>query len=237
MGGGAVAARRITAVMVDDHDVVVAGVRAWCAEAVPPIDLVDASPRLAAAWTGPGATADVVILDLGLDGPVRSDGSPDLGPLQRLVEAGRRVVVFTAYPRDDVATRCITIGALAYVTKAEGRQHLVDAVHRAAEDRATVPPLLGGAMVADDDPDRPRLTAQEIAVLRAWFASSSQARAARQLGLAKKTVETYIGRARVRYALVGRPAPSKTALVTRALEDGLITIDELRQMQAEHPDR
>lgn len=41
------------------------------------------------------------------------------------------------------------------------------------------------------------------------------------------TVNTYLERIRVKYAKLGRAAPTKAALVARAPQDGLIGIDEL----------
>ena len=225
--------RVITTVMVDDHDVVAAGVRLWCQEAEPPIEFVGWSARLGVAWTGPGAAADVVILDLSLNGPAVVDGTPDIAPLRQLVDKDRRVVVFTQHTRDDIAVACIRLGAMAYVTKAEGRDFLVEAVRRAAQDRATTPPSLGGALAVDDDPSRPKLTDREVAALRAWFGSSSKTKAAKQLNVSPRTVCTYVDRARLRYALVGRPAKTKSSLIARALEDGLITLDELRDMEVQ----
>lgn len=89
------------------------------------------------------------------------------------------------------------------------------------------PPTLSWSMLADDAPERPQLTAQESAALRAWFNSSSKNLAAAQLGISPKTLETYISRARVRYANVGRAAKTKSELVARALEDGLVELDDL----------
>jgi hypothetical protein len=42
----------ITAVIVDDHAAITAGVRIWCVQAAPPINLLDAGGRLADVWTG-----------------------------------------------------------------------------------------------------------------------------------------------------------------------------------------
>jgi hypothetical protein len=41
------------------------------------------------------------------------------------------------------------------------------------------------------------------------------------------SVNTYINRVRIKYANAGRDAPAKAALVARAIQDGLITLDEL----------
>ncbi|HEV2778064.1 MAG TPA: response regulator [Actinophytocola sp.] len=208
--------------IVDDHSVVTAGVRYWCGQADPPIELIDANARLANVWTGPGANADVVIFDLQLQ-----TDQQEFTELRRLVDSGRRVVVYSQDAHNTTAVRCVSLGALAYVTKREGQEHLVAAVRAAAAGSPYTPPSLSGALVADDDPNRPHLAPMEIAALRAWFASSSKQMAATMLGISARTVDTYIERVRVRYANAGRPAPTKSDLVARALEDGLITLADL----------
>lgn len=54
----------VTAVVVDDHPVVRAGVAHWLSTA--DIELVASGEEPGVAWTGPGAAADVVVLDLHL---------------------------------------------------------------------------------------------------------------------------------------------------------------------------
>lgn len=66
-------------------------------------------------------------------------------------------------------------------------------------------------------------------MLRAWFVSSSKELVAAKLNITVKTVDTYITRARVKYANVGRAARTKSELVGRALDDGLITLAELNR--------
>jgi DNA-binding NarL/FixJ family response regulator len=212
----------ITAVVVDDHPVVVAGVRAWCALAEPPITVVGSGPTVATAWVGPGAGADVVVLDLQLD-----LSGPAYGDLKRLVDAGRRVVVSTMRDDQETALTCLDIGAFSYLTKAEGESHLVAAIHAAAANRPYTPPALAGALGADTSPHRPRLSEQEINVLREWFHCESKKGVADALNIKVSTVNTYLTRVRAKYAGVGRDAPTKAALVARALQDGLVRIDEL----------
>ena len=128
MAADSAADELITAVIVDDHAAIAAGVRFWCSQAVPPIDLIDAGDRLADVWTGPGAVADVVIFDLELV-PRR----PDFGELRRLVDSGRRVIVYSQHTDDATAIKCVDLGALAYLTKREGPEHLVPAIRAAAQ--------------------------------------------------------------------------------------------------------
>ncbi|WP_410578369.1 response regulator [Amycolatopsis sp. lyj-108] len=214
----------ITAVIVDDHAAITAGVRYWCEQADPPIGLVDAGDRLGDVWTGPGAAADVVIFDLEL-----VPRKPDFGELRRLVESGRRVVVYSQHADNATAIKCVDLGALAYLTKREGPEHLVPAIRAVADGQAYTAPSLSGALAADDAPGRPRLSPREIEVLRAWFAASSKELVAAKLHITVKTVDTHITRVRVKYAGVGRGARTKSELVTRALDDGVITLAELNE--------
>ncbi|UJW29915.1 response regulator transcription factor [Saccharothrix sp. AJ9571] len=213
-------AESITAVIVDDHAAIAAGVRYWCERAEPPIRLIDAGARLAVVWTGPGAAADVVIFDLEL-----LPGRPEFGELRRLVDSGRRVVVYAPHADHATAIKCVRIGALAYLSKQEGPEHFVPAIRAAARGLPyTAPPLSGGG-----DAPGPRLSPREVEVLRAWFASMSKQLVAAQLHITVKTVDTHIMRAREKYARAGRPARTKSDLISRALDDGVITLSELNQ--------
>ena len=213
----------ITVVVVDDHPATVAGVEAWCAAArTPGIRVVDAGASLAVAWTGPGGEADVVVLDLHLGGPV-----PVYAELRRLVDAGRQVLVYTMREDRNTALTCLDIGAFCYLTKAEGPAHLIAAIRAAAANLPYTPPSLAGAIGDDTRHDRPRLTPREVDVLVHWFASESKETVARKLNLSVSSVNTYINRVRIKYANAGRAAPTKAALVARAIQDGLLGLDEL----------
>jgi DNA-binding NarL/FixJ family response regulator len=212
----------ITVVVVDDHPATVAGIEAWCAKADPPLRVVDSGAGVAVAWTEPGAAADVVVFDLQLDGPV-----PAFVDLRRLVDAGRQVVVYTMREDRDTALLCIDVGAFVYLTKAEGPAHLIAAIRAAADNLPYTPPSLARAIGDDARQGRPRLTPREVDVLVNWFASESKEMVARKLNLSVSSVNTYINRVRIKYANAGREAPTKAALVARAIQDGLVSLEEL----------
>ncbi|GAA2815721.1 DNA-binding response regulator [Crossiella cryophila] len=216
-------AELITAVVVDDHPAIVAGVQAWCTLADPPIEVLATGPTPAAAWTDPGARADVVVLDLHLG----QTAQPGYGDLTRLVDAGRQVIVYTMRDDAETALSCVDIGAFAYLTKAEGQTHLVAAIRAAANNLPYTPPALAGAIGADTRSSRPRLAPREEDVLIEWFTCESKEMVAQKLGLSARTVNTYIDRVRIKYANVGRAAPTKAALVARAIQDGLVALEDL----------
>jgi DNA-binding NarL/FixJ family response regulator len=208
-------------VVVDDHPVVVSGVRAWFRDAGIAVTASGGDPRL--PWSRSGLSADVVVLDLHL----AARPTPAWDDLTELITAGRRVVVYTMRDDRETALRCLDAGCATFLTKAEGEEHLVTAVLAAAQDRPYVPPSLAGAISANEAADRPRLTDRETEVLLAWFQCESKQLVAARCNLSPRTVEGYIDRVRVRYARAGRPAPTKASLVARALQDGLIELEDL----------
>ncbi|MET8361781.1 response regulator transcription factor [Micromonospora sp. NPDC005171] len=213
---------QLSAVVVDDHPAVRAGVAHWLSSGTPPIRVAAAGDDVRVAWLDEGAGADVVILDLHLGGP-----TPALGDLRRLAQAGRRVVVYSMRVDDDIALQCLEAGALSYLTKAEGAEHLLQATRAAAAGRAYTPPTLAGALAGDCSAHRPVLSARETEVLVEWFQSESKDFVAQRLGISLSTVNSHLERIRVKYALGGREAPTKAALVARAIQDGLVRLDDL----------
>lgn len=213
---------RLSAVVVDDHPAVRAGVAQWLATGVPPIEVVASGDDVRVAWTGDGATADVIVLDLHLGGP-----TPAMGELRRLTEAGRQVVVYSMRADSAIALRCLELGALSYLTKAEGAEHLIEAAVAAASGRAYTPPALAGALAGDRSAGRPTLSARETEVLVEWFQSESKDFVGQRLGISPRTVSTHLEHIRVKYAMSGREAPTKAALLARAIQDGLVQLDDL----------
>ncbi|MCT2586732.1 DNA-binding response regulator [Actinophytocola gossypii] len=209
-------------VVVDDHPAIVAGLEVWCANADPPIQVVDSGPTPAVAWTDPGLDAEVVVFDLQL-----TDQVPAYPDLRRLVDSGRRVIAYTMREDRDTILTCIDLGVFTYLSKTEGPRHLVHAIHAASRNLPYTSPSMARAISTDTRTDRPRLTPRETDVLVNWFACESKEMVARKLGLSVRTVNSYIDRVRVRYANAGRPASTKAALVARAVQDGLIGLDEL----------
>jgi DNA-binding CsgD family transcriptional regulator len=82
-------------------------------------------------------------------------------------------------------------------------------------------------MVTDRSLGRPNLPAREEEVLIAWFQTESKDLVAEKLHIAPSTVRTHLQRVRAKYAAVGRPATTKAALVARAIQDGIINLDDL----------
>jgi len=208
----------ITIAIVEDHPVVVEGVTSWVnGDPARRIRIVQVTSDLADL----GPEPDVIVLDLELGGQMVTEEIPGL------VAGGRRVVVFSAHVDPGIILAVLEAGAYAYVTKEEGRDHLVETIVAAAGDRPHVTRSQAQAMLADTRPGRPALSAQERQALLLWFQGMSKASVGRRMAITENTVRQYIDRARMKYAATGRPAPTKDALLARAIEDGLVHPSEV----------
>ncbi|EFL24285.1 LuxR family two component transcriptional regulator [Streptomyces himastatinicus ATCC 53653] len=212
----------VSVALIDDHPAILAGVEAWYASSDQPIEVIAAGETAAAAWTPPGDGADVVVFDLQL-----SDAGPAFGELRQLVDAGRQVVVYTMRDEEQTALTCLDLGAATYLTKTEGSRHLVAATLAAARQHPYTPPALAGALGTNARSDRPRLSLREEDVLIEWFQSESKELVAQRLNIKVRTVNTYLDRVRIKYANAGRPARTKAGLVARAIQDGLVAVEDL----------
>lgn len=211
--------------VVDDHDIIHTGIAAQCAQAAPPIRVV--STHLTAesfVTTHPSPTAGLsaVVLDLEL-----RSRHPDFDTLTKIVDAEHPVIVYSHLENDEIILRCLDIGAVTYLAKSEGQHHLIEAIRAASTDEPYIGPRMAGALFADATIGRPGLSQRELEVVSAWFQTESKDAVATHLHLAPTTVKTHLQRIRAKYAAVGRPAATKAKLVARAVQDGLLSIDDL----------
>jgi DNA-binding NarL/FixJ family response regulator len=212
----------VTVAIIEDHPVVTEGVASWIgSDPGQRVRLVLTARDLTVLSGMPRPFPDVVILDLELDGELVTAEIP------ALVATGYRVVAFSGHTDPGIVMETLDNGAHAYVSKDEGRDHLVEAVLAAAADRPYVTRSQARAMLDDQRPARPALSQQERQALLLWFQGMSKASVGRRMSISENTVRQYISRARAKYAASGRIAPSKDALLARAIEDGVIKPGEI----------
>jgi DNA-binding NarL/FixJ family response regulator len=215
----------VTVAIIDDHDVVHAGIEAWCAPADPPIEFVGnflTPADFANRYADRPEEVDVVLFDLQIDG-----NRPDFDILRGLCDGGHRVIVFSHTTADEVILTCLDLGAVTYLVKSEGRAHLIEAIHAASSSTPYMGPRMAKALLNEDSSRRPNLSQREKEVLVAWFQTESKELVGKRLYIAPSTVRTHLQRARAKYAAVGRPAPTKSALLARAMEDGILSLNDL----------
>ncbi len=151
----------------------------------------------------------------------------DLDGLRVLCAAVPAVVVHSTVNSDELILSSLDAGAATFVAKADGRDHLIKAVRSVGNGERYVGPRMAAALHRSLSMGRLSLSERERQVLVAWFGTESKDLVGNLLHIAPATVRTHLQRVRAKYAGVGRPAPTKSALLARAIEDGIIGLSDL----------
>lgn len=159
----------------------------------------------------------VVLLDLQLD-----DGSDPAENVEALTRHGWPVLMFTQDQRHGALTRCLQAGASGILAKGEDLATIATAVTTVLRGEPYLSPTWAAVMSQDRGWVEPNLTPRESEAVRLYAAGLKLSSVARRLGVSDDTTRTYLLRARGKYSDAGRPAPTKTDLYIRAVEDGLL---------------
>ena len=215
--------------LIEDHDVVIEGVRAWiAADPDKRAEIVAEGRSIDAVVDGSGTDADVLVLDLELGDARPGGGRLVTDRVAGLCDAGYRVVVFSVHVEPLIVQQVMAAGASAFLDKRTERAQFVDTVAAVARDLPVVTPSMAGGML-----HAVRLSDRERQALQYWFQGMDHAAIARRLTkpggepISPATVKQYIERARAKFAAAGRPCRSQFALLARCMELGLIRSEEI----------
>lgn len=223
----AVSAEPIRVLLVDDHAIVRAGVRAMLASAAPDIVVVgEATGGVDAVKAAMRLAPDVVVMDLEMpDG----DGLSATRELRRLHEPPH-VLILTMHEERERLLPLLDVGAAGYLAKDATRSDLVNAIRVVASGDRYVRPSVARRFASSDSlASTPgahgsaraayaSLSAREQAVLRLTASGLNGPEIAARLGISTKTVNTYKGRIRAKLGLEGRAAYVRFALEAQLLE-------------------
>ena len=195
-------AEHITVFVVDDHDVVLKGLRFYLS-AHPEIALVGEARDAESAVEGVSEhVPDVVLMDLVL--PLRPGTEPtDQGGVQatrriREISPHTQVVVLTSFARDELILSAIKAGALSYLLKDADGETVLNAIHAASRGEATLHPRIAQRLMAEVTAPTQRrdpaagLTEREMEVLRLIAQGRSNAEIGAELVITERTVKAHV---------------------------------------------
>jgi DNA-binding NarL/FixJ family response regulator len=214
----------ISVLLVDDHTLVRAGVRASLDDRVQVVGeagSVDEAVR-AAHELHP----QVVLLDVHLPGGDGGGGAEVVRSCVDLLEHTRFLALSVSDAAEDVVS-VIRVGARGYVTKAIDGPALSDAVVRVAGGDAVFSPRLAGFVldafgtsvgeIATTDDELDRLSAREREVMRLIARGFSYREVASELFISIKTVETHVSAVLRKLQLSNRNELTRWAAARRLL--------------------
>jgi DNA-binding NarL/FixJ family response regulator len=209
-------------VVVDDHDLFRAGVRASLG---PQVEVVaDSGDVESAVRAIEQLEPDVVLLDVHMPGGGGAE-------VIRRVGESRPAVRFLALSVSDAAEDVIALiraGARGYVTKTISAPELTDAVCRVREGDAVFSPRLAGFVLdafageipaAQVDPELDLLTPREREVLQHIARGYMYKEIAAQLGISAKTVEAHVSAVLRKLQLSSRHELSRWAVHRRLIDE------------------
>jgi two-component system response regulator NreC len=203
-------------VLVDDHEVVRAGLRRvleaqpeWTVDA----EAGDIGRALRAVL---GHKPDVLVLDLNLCGVSSLEYIPDL--LER--SPGTRIVVLTMQTEPAYAREALRAGASAYVLKESAEDELVTAIQAAAEGRTYLTPRMGAMLASapENGEAAGELTSRETEILTLLALGHTNAEVADQVFLSRRTVETHRANIQRKLELTTRAELTRYAIEHKLLE-------------------
>ena len=186
----------ITILIVDDHQLVRQGVRAFL-ETQRDLKVVgEASNGEEAVRLAGQVVPDVILMDLVMPGGI--DGVEATRKVKN-ISPRTQVVVLTSYHEDEHIFPAIRAGALSYVLKDIGATELADVARKAAQGEAVINPRVASRLVQEvrgsrDVAPNPftELTDREMEVLHLIADGQSNAGIAEQLVISEKTVKGHV---------------------------------------------
>ena len=215
---------RLRLLVVDDHALVRAGVRAELTARAPDLEVVAEAEDVEGAVAAVHALRpDVVLLDVHLPGG-DGGGGAEVVVACRDAPATRFLALSISDAADDVVG-VIRAGARGYVTKAISTADLAQAVRRVAAGDAAFSPRLAGFVldafgagageVAVADTELDRLSAREREVMRLIARGYTYKECASELFISVKTVETHVSAVLRKLQLSNRNELTRWAVARR----------------------
>jgi NarL family two-component system response regulator LiaR len=220
----------IRVVLVDDHNLVRIGLKAYFAT-LPDIQVVgEAATGEEAVRLAAELAPDVILMDLILGDPIGRSSMDGVEATRQVKKASPRtqVIVVTSYHEDEHIFPAIRAGALSYVLKDIDPDDLADAIRRAYAGEAVINPRVAARLVKELHGSREEavnafseLTDREMEVLRQIAAGKSNRQIAEALVISEKTVKSHITNILAKLHLADR-----TQAAVFAWQEGIVRRDQ-----------
>ncbi|MEU6137775.1 response regulator transcription factor [Nocardioides sp. NPDC047086] len=208
------AEQRIRVVLVDDHPVVRAGVRALV-DAQDDLDVVGEAADSAQAVAVVAETRpDVVLMDLSLgDGP----GGAATTRLVRDLPSPPQVLVLTTYDTEADVLEAVDAGAAGYLLKDAPPDELFRAIRGTARGETVLAPSVATRLLQRAASPTPKVSPREVEILRLLAKGLGNKEMARELLVSEATVKSHLSHIYTKLGVDTRAGAVATAIERRIL--------------------
>ena len=206
----------ICVAIVDDHDAIRFAFKAACGDFG--FEYCDSAGSVNELLeNNPTFGCDVVVMDLSL-----ADGSVVTENVTKLLKTGAQVVIFSIADKQNLVRAALRAGAATLVPKAQSMEELASAIRLVADGVYVNTLQTAAAIDSDADFKAANLSPREREVLSLYASGFALKQVATELDIKISTAKEHIDRVRAKYSVIGRPASTKTELLVRAIEDGIL---------------
>lgn len=212
--------RKITILLVDDHEVVRQGLRAYL-DSQPDFRVIgEASSGEEAVEAAMEYLPDVMLMDLVMNGI----GGVEATRKVKDITPRTQIVVLTSYHQDEFIFPALQAGAISYVLKDVMMDDLADAIRKASRGEAVLHPRVAERVIQEINgargaPFNPftELTNREMEVLRLIARGMCNSSIASELFISENTVKGHVSNILSKLQLADR-----TQAAVYAWEQGLV---------------
>ena len=212
--------RKITILLVDDHEVVRQGLRAYL-DAQPDFKVIgEASSGEEAVVAAMEYLPDVMLMDLVMSGM----GGVEATRKVKDITPRTQIVVLTSYHQDEFIFPALQAGAISYVLKDVMMDDLADAIRKASRGEAVLHPRVAERVIGEINGGKgitfspfTELTNREMEVLRLIARGMPNCDIAEDLFISENTVKGHVSNILSKLQLADR-----TQAAVYAWEQGLV---------------
>lgn len=180
----------IRIVLVDDHPVVRAGLRALIDGQEDMTVVGEADVLDAALATVRSATPDVVLMDLSLG--AATAGGAEITARLRALPAPPEVLVLTTYDTESDILRALDAGARGYVLKDAPPADLFAAIRATARAETVLAPTVAATLIRRTARPGPTITEREVTILELLSRGLGNKEIARELFVSEATIKSHL---------------------------------------------
>ena len=207
----------VRVVLVDDHPVVRAGLRALLGgqdgiEVVGEADDLATAERVVAV-----ERPDVVLMDLNLGSGV---GGAEVTARLRALQDPPNVLVLTTYDTEADILRALDAGAVGYLLKDAPPEQLFAGIRATARGETVLAPSVAARLVRRSRSPGPVVTEREVEVLELLSRGLGNREMARELLVSEATVKSHLSHIYTKLGVDTRAGAVATAIASRIIRAG-----------------